>query len=51
MPDEGVPFTVLVTIGDPDGEQPVFQEMRQWLQVHGVKLEQIQTAARVTQRV
>ena len=29
MPDEGVPFTAIVTISDPDEEQPVFTDMRQ----------------------
>lgn len=51
MPIGGVPFTVLVTLGDPQGQAPVFQEMRQLLQANGVKLEQIQTAARVSPRV
>jgi len=51
MPREGVPFTALLTIGDPDGQAPVFQEMRQLLQANGVKLEQIQTAARISPRV
>jgi len=51
MPIEGVPFTVLLTLGDTHGQAPVFQEMRQLLQANGVKLEQIQTAARVSPRV
>jgi hypothetical protein len=29
MPEEGVPFTAIVTISDPDSEQPVFNDMRQ----------------------
>lgn len=51
MPPEGVPFTVLVTIADLDGQAPVFQELRQSLQAQGAQLEQIQTAARVSPRV
>ena len=51
MPAEGVPFTVLVTIADLDGQAPVFQEKRQSLQAQGIQLEQIQTAARVNARV
>ena len=51
MPDEGVPFTVIVTISDPDGEQPVFNDMRQSLQALGVQIADIRTAARITPRV
>src|SRR3546814_4449483 len=29
MPEEGVPFTAIVTISDPASEQPVFNDMRQ----------------------
>lgn len=38
MPDEGVPFTAIVTISDPDAEQPVFNDMRQNLQALGIRL-------------
>lgn len=51
MPKKGVPFSVLLTISDPGKSKPVFQEMRQSLQASGVKLADIRTAARVTQRV
>jgi hypothetical protein len=51
LPAEGVPFSVLLTIADPDGEKPVFQEMRQTLQLAGVNIADIRTAARVTPRV
>lgn len=51
MPAEGVPFTVLLTLGDPDKQAPVFQQMRQLLQANGVRLEQIQTAARISARI
>ncbi len=51
MPDEGVPFTAIVTISDPDAEQPVFNDMRQNLQALGVQIADIRTAARITPRV
>lgn len=51
LPTEGVPFTVMLTISDPDGEKPIFQEMRQTLQSAGVSIADIRTAARVTPRV
>lgn len=51
MPEEGVPFTVIVTISDPDAEQPVFTDMRQSLQALGTQIADIRTAARITPRV
>jgi hypothetical protein len=51
VPSVGVPFTAVLTIEDPDGESPVFNDMRQSLQSQGVKLVDIQTAARVTTRI
>jgi hypothetical protein len=51
MPDEGVPFTCIITISDPGATKPVFNEMRQNLQTIGVRIADIQTAARITQRV
>lgn len=51
MPTEGVPFTVIVTISDPDAEQPVFNDMRQNLQALGTQIADIRTAARITPRV
>lgn len=51
LPDEGIPFSVLLTIADPDGHRPVFQEMRQILQASGIQTADIRTAARVTPRV
>jgi len=51
MPEEGVPFTALLTISDPKGEQPVFNDMRQVLNALGVRIEDIRTAARVSTRV
>lgn len=51
MPEEGVPFTAIVTISDPDAEQPVFTDMRQNLQALGTQIADIRTAARITPRV
>jgi len=51
MPAEGVPFTAIVTISDPDAKQPVFNDMRQNLQALGTQIADIRTAARITSRV
>jgi hypothetical protein len=51
MLEEGVPFTAIVTISDPDAEKPVFNDMRQNLQALGTQIADIRTAARITPRV
>lgn len=51
MPVDGVPFSCILTITDPNGDQPVFNDMRQSLQSIGVQLENIRTAARILPRV
>jgi hypothetical protein len=51
MPEDGVPFTALLTILDPKREAPVFNDMRQTLNALGVRIEDIRTAARVATRV
>jgi hypothetical protein len=51
MPDDGVPFTAILTISDPKGEQPVFTDLRQTLTALGVQIADIRTAARITPRV
>lgn len=51
MPDEGVPFTAILTISDPDAEKPVFNDMRQSLQAIGTQIADIRAAARITPRV
>lgn len=51
VPTEGVPFTALLTISDPGGNKPVFNQMRQMLQAQGVQILDIKTAARVVARV
>lgn len=51
MPENGVPFTAVLTIEDPRKESPVFNDMRQTLNAIGVQLSDIRTAARITTRV
>ena len=51
MSEEGVPFTAIVTISDPDAERPVFNDMRQNLQALGTQIADIRTAARITPRI
>lgn len=51
MPEGGVPFTAIITISDPDGDAPVFTDMRQNLQALGATIADIRTAARITSRV
>ncbi|WP_375459871.1 S8 family peptidase [uncultured Enterovirga sp.] len=51
VPDEGVPFTALLTISDPGRDAPVFNDMRALLARTGVRIEDIRTAARVATRV
>jgi hypothetical protein len=51
FPSAGVPFTVLLTISDPEGAAPVFNAMRQTLQSLGVQISDIRTAARIVARV
>lgn len=51
MPDNGVPFTVLLTISDDKQEAPVFNDARQMLLSSAVQITDIQTAARVLARI
>ena len=51
VPEEGIPFTVILTIEDPDKAAPVFNDMKQTLQSLGVQISDIRTAARITSRV
>lgn len=55
IPDDGVPFTVILTISDnekdPSKRAPIFTEMHQYLTSIGVKIADIQTASRITRRV
>lgn len=51
MPETGIPFTAVLTIRDPKGAAPVFNEMRQYLSAQAIRTEDIRTAARVVARV
>jgi hypothetical protein len=51
MPIQGVPFTVILTISDPEGVRPVFTDLRQTLTALGVQIADIRTATRITPRV
>ncbi len=51
MPDNGVPFTALLTISDHKKEAPVFNDVRQMLQSVGVETADIKTAARILARI
>ncbi|KEZ70108.1 hypothetical protein AAY86_21770 [Pseudomonas amygdali pv. tabaci str. ATCC 11528] len=51
LPPDGVPFSILLTISDPSKTKPIFQEMRNSLQLSGAKIADIQSAARVTPKV
>jgi len=51
MPQDGVPFTAILTIADADGERPVFNDVRAALVALGVQTADIRTAARVVTRV
>lgn len=51
VPPEGIPFTAVLTIRDPSGVAPVFQEVQQSLTTTGVRIEDIRTAVRVKPRV
>ena len=50
FPAEGVPFAVLLTLADPDGSHPVFQEMRQWLQASAAVAQDVRTVTRLRPR-
>lgn len=51
MPSSGVPFTVLLTISDPDKNEMVYDGMRQNLQSLGVTTADIKTATRISPRI
>ena len=50
FPAEGVPFAVLLTLEDPEGRAPVFQEFRQQLQTSLANAQDVRTAIRLRQR-
>ncbi len=51
IPTDGVPFTVLLTIADPENQADVFNNTRATLQRSGIRISDIQTAARITPRI
>ncbi|MDD3182777.1 MAG: S8 family peptidase [Alphaproteobacteria bacterium] len=51
MPENGVPFTALLTISDHKKAAPVFNDVRQMLQSVGVETTDIKTAARILARI
>lgn len=50
FPADGVRFAVLLTLEDPDGAKPVFQQFRQVLQTGGARAQDVRTMTRVRQR-
>ena len=50
FPVEGVPFTVVLTIADPSGDEPIFSTMRSYLKSHNVQIQDIRTAVQVRTR-
>jgi len=47
FPAEGVPFSLILTIEDPDQSHPIFQEIRRQLVTNRVELHDIKTAVRL----
>lgn len=50
FPAEGVPFAVLLTLEDPDGTRPIFQQVRQDLQASRANAQDVRTAIRLRGR-
>lgn len=50
FPKDGIPFSLVVTIRDPEGVQPVFQQLRRALQAGKVQLEELRTHQRIRPR-
>jgi hypothetical protein len=47
FPRQGVPFTVVLTISDLEGSEPVFRDMRLHLNSRNVKIADIRTATQL----
>jgi len=47
---EEVPFTLVLTISDPEGRRAIFQEMRRTLQARNVQLQDLQASTRIRPR-
>jgi hypothetical protein len=50
FPAEGVPFSLILTIDDPERRRPIFQEVRRQLVTRQVELHDIKTAIRLRPR-
>jgi Subtilase family len=50
FPAAGVPFAVLLTLEDPEGKKPIFQQFRQALQASGARAQDVRTITRVRAR-
>jgi hypothetical protein len=50
VPTEGTRFVAILTIEDPEGDRPVFNDVRASLLQTGVTLQDIRQAARVRPR-
>ncbi len=50
IPEDGIPFAAILTITDPWGEAPVFNQMRRSLQARDVNIADIRTAAQIRPR-
>jgi hypothetical protein len=50
FPTVGVPFSIILTIEDPDGRKPIFQTFRRYLQARNIQVEDIRTAYRIRTR-
>lgn len=49
--EQGVDFTIILTISDPKNEEPVYNEVRQALEMTGVHINDIKTALRIQPRI
>lgn len=47
FPKQGVPFSLIVTIRDPEGVAPIFQQLRRGLQAGRVQLTELRTHQRI----
>jgi hypothetical protein len=50
FPADGIPFSVVLTIEDPDGQKPLFQTFRRYLQSRNVQVDDIRLAQRLRAR-
>lgn len=50
FPPEGVPFSLILSIDDPERDNPIFNEMRRQFVANRVDLHDIRTAVRIRSR-